>query len=169
MATKFLSRIARPAFGVLLAVVLMAAAMPGGFALRVERPGAAHGDAVALVRADGCHQPSKAKVSGTAEGLVRGERRSVPLKLKAVAAGVYTVERQWPAEGAWVLAVTGTYRGLVSSVLIEVGPGGKATFKKDGEALRVRTLPRALTNADVEYALQKLTANEAPASESVGS
>ncbi len=167
MATKVFSRIARPAFGMLLAVVLMAAALPGGFALRVERP--AQGDAVALVRADGCHQPSQAKVSGTAEGLVDGQRRSVKLKLTSVGEGVYTVARQWPAEGTWVLAVTGTYRGYVSSVLIGVGADGKAALKKGGADLQVRTLPRALTNADVEGALRNVTANRTRASKAVGS
>ena len=45
-------------------------------------------------------------VAGTAEGMVRGERKSVSLEFRATSRpGVYALKRQWPTEGTWTLVV----------------------------------------------------------------
>ncbi len=63
-------------------------------------------------------------VSGTAEGLVNGERRSLPLEFTSTSRpGVYALKQQWPAEGDWVLAIATQGRAEVSLV-VELGPNG---------------------------------------------
>src|SRR5205809_8116646 len=57
-----------------------------------------------VFRTEGCAEPARSQVSGTAEGLVNGARRTVPLKVMATSKpGVYAVHRRWPAEGEWVV------------------------------------------------------------------
>lgn len=116
-----------------LASVLMLAftepAAAGGFQLSVETPAASTDSqmkgVVLIARTYGCHQPADAKLSATAEGLVRGQRKSLAVELRSIGSGVYAIKQQWPSEGAWVLALTGAYNGMTSSVLVELGPNGK--------------------------------------------
>src|SRR5512143_2492467 len=92
-------------FAAILAAASTANVFAGGFQLAVEAPGASSTtmkDAVLIVRTFGCHQPENANVSITAEGVVNGQRRSVPVELKADAKGVYAIRQQWPADGKWV-------------------------------------------------------------------
>src|SRR3954463_14851807 len=47
-----------------------------------------------------------ADLTGSAEGLVRGVRRTIPLRFDSTARlNVFGVRRQWPADGAWVLRI----------------------------------------------------------------
>lgn len=138
----------------LLMLVSTAATGIGGFELRAERP--ASDDAVLVVHTYGCAQPARAKVTGTAEGLVAGKRLSVPLTLKATAKGVYAIAWQQPDEGTWVLALTGTYRGHISSLLVNINDEGQAVLPEpDARGRRIEPLPRNLTDADVERALKQ--------------
>src|ERR1700682_6141110 len=62
-----------------------------------------------VFRTEGCAEPAKSQISGTAEGLVKGTRRSVVLKVTAMTKpGVYAVYQNWPAEGEWVVNLKGT-------------------------------------------------------------
>lgn len=141
-----------------LAVLFIAATTAGGFQLRVEVP-QDDSDAVLLVRTYRCHQPEKAKVSGTAEGIVEGQRVSVPVQLQPVKKGVYAVAQQWPTEGTWVLAFSGSYRGHNTSTLVTLDDQGKVAVKKTdkGPELDVRVMNRKLSDADVEGALHRIT------------
>src|SRR3954464_3147857 len=49
------------------------------------------------------HQiPTQSVVSGTAEGLIRGERKSVALRFDNTSRpGVYALQKQWGDEGVW--------------------------------------------------------------------
>lgn len=140
----------------LLLFVSTAATDRGGFELRAERP--ASDGTVLVVHTYGCDQPSRAKLIGTAEGLVAGQRQSIPLKLKATAKGVYAIAWQPPAEGTWVLAVTGTYRGQVSSLLVNINEEGQAVLPAPNKrGLHIEPLRRNLTAADVQRALKQPT------------
>src|SRR5690349_56298 len=57
--------------------------------------------ATLVFRTKGCSETEKLQVSGMAEGLVNGARRSVRLsKVTAMPTpGVYAVFREWPPEG----------------------------------------------------------------------
>jgi hypothetical protein len=50
--------------------------------------------------------PAAMRLRGTAEGLVRGERRSVILRFgDTERRGSYALTKQWPSEGQWVLNI----------------------------------------------------------------
>jgi hypothetical protein len=77
-----------------------------------------------VVRTYRCGTPSSLSLRGTAEGIVSGQRRTIELEIAAGSEpGVFTVARQWPAEGRWalVLSVQGGH-GVSTLVTLEPGP-----------------------------------------------
>jgi hypothetical protein len=104
-----------------------------------------------VFRIEGCAEPAKARVGGTAEGLVQGARKSAALKLVAMSTpGVYAVYPSWPAEGDWVVNLNGTCASANAGALIPIGPGGfiraSSTF-----------LPRPATAPEIDTALKTLS------------
>jgi hypothetical protein len=95
---------------------------------------------------------SVADLSGSAEGLVRGARRSIPLRFDATSRpDVYAVRRQWPAEGTWVLRIT-----LLSSTTALVtldGTGSVASTRVPTRMSSGIALPRQVSAAEVDSAL----------------
>jgi len=136
--------------------------LAGGFYLSLERPGTNDfqnsTDVVLMVKPYGCHQPEEALISAKAEGLVKGRRETIELKLHpASSKGVYGIKRQWPGEGDWLVAVRGTYLGAHTSALLELGPDGAVTIEKaGGKDPRVKHLMRELTASDIDARLQIL-------------
>lgn len=66
---------------------------------REARAGAAY-----VLHVDRCGVPKSSDVLARAEGIVRGERRSVPLSVIPTAReGAFLVKPEWPAEGTWTL------------------------------------------------------------------
>jgi len=134
----------------------------GGFYLSLEKPGTTDvqqsRDVVLLVRPYGCHQPEEALISARAEGLVKGRRETIELKLHpASSKGVYGIKRQWPSEGVWLVAVRGNYLGAHTSALLELAPDGAVTIEKaGGKDSHVKHLPRDLTAGEVDTRLQIL-------------
>lgn len=146
-----------------LILAIASPALAGGFQLSVETPTEAADpqlkDVVLIARTYGCHQPADATLSATAEGLVNGNRKSLPLELRSIASGVYAIKQQWPSEGKWVLALSGTYNGMTRSVLVELGPNGKVlpgTRLQEGNLKGVHAsgARRTLVAADIDSALQ---------------
>jgi hypothetical protein len=161
---------------VFLGFMLMASAssaVAGGFQLSVETPGNSVEpqlkDVVLIARTYGCHQPADAKLSASAEGLVNGGRKSLPLELRSIGSGVYAIKQQWPAEGKWVLALTGTYNGMTSSVLVELGQNGKVlpgTRLEEGsmKGVHAKGARRSWIAADIDAALKASTGINSEAS-----
>jgi hypothetical protein len=91
-----------------------------------------------------------------AEGVVNGKRQSHPVELTPTSTGVYAVKRQWPSEGTWALAISGTYRGMTSSALVRLGPNGIAKPDASERESRpaVRVVHRKLTTTEIETALK---------------
>ncbi|MEW6209873.1 MAG: hypothetical protein AB1631_16025 [Acidobacteriota bacterium] len=139
---------------ILASLAAATVSMAGGFYLQVEipKPNEAQGAAL-LVRAYGCLSPTDAEITATAEGIVGGERRSVKLDLTHRGGGVYAIRQQWPQEGAWVLAINGSYKakGMAASALVTLGPSGQVTAKDKG--LEVRYSNRRLAARDIDSAL----------------
>ncbi len=82
-------------------------------------------DAALVVRTYRHSRPEAIPLTGTAEGVVDGERRSVSLSFQSTGQpGVFAVDQSWPETGAWVLAIS-TGEGV--HMLIEMGPGGGVT------------------------------------------
>ena len=126
----------------------LACVWAGGFFLTVHGPAAAGQikDAVLTVEAQGCHDYSHAGITGRAEGVVNGQRRSIPLELTPTGkAGNYAVRRQWPAEGKWVLVFSATAGELQTHTFVEFGPDGQ---------LRPRLTMRPVAAEEIEAALR---------------
>ena len=111
----------RPVSGIAVALALVAGyASAGGQQIQVE---VAKDARSLLVRTYHCGTPAEIAVVGTAEGVVNGQPRTLPLTVARTGEdGVFSVARQWPAEGAWVLTFT-TERGAFVNALVELKPG----------------------------------------------
>ena len=86
----------------------------GGFYLNVKPASAvpeAHAGPAALVAMlSGCHQAEKGRLTATAEGLVKGKRQTLPLKVTVLdKPGWFAVEKQWPDSGRWVVVLSATH------------------------------------------------------------
>ncbi len=83
-------------------------------------------DAAFVVRVYHHENPASLPVTGTAEGLVNGKRRSVALQFAPTGkAGVYAVRQQWPAEGHWIASVS--VGNGSPNLIVELGPNGGVT------------------------------------------
>jgi hypothetical protein len=139
---------------VLWAAVLLA--HPGGFTFSIGSPVAAQDFAAKTAafafRTEGCAEPAKAQISATAEGLLKGERRSVVLKIAAMSSkpGVYAVFQTWPADGgAWVVNLRGACAGENAGAIVPVGPKG---FMRES----AKFFPRTATNEEIDAALKAM-------------
>lgn len=106
------------------AVVVLGGLAPSAWAggQQVTAQAAADGKSV-VVRTYRCGTPSSFTVLGTAEGVVDGQRKTIPLTIaRASEEGVFTVARQWPAEGKWALVFSVDGAHAVSA-LVELEPG----------------------------------------------
>jgi hypothetical protein len=116
----------RPAGAAILA--LAAQLYAGGFYLQTgnpDSPEARKMNAVLTVKVAGCHDPASAVVTATAIGLVKGERRSIPLRLSSLSdPGTFAISQQWPKEGRWVIQLSGRSDGAVTTTLVSAGPAG---------------------------------------------
>ena len=129
-------------------------ALAAEFSLEIGSPVAA-GDfrakaAVFAVRSKGCAEPASLKLSGAAEGLVDGERRTVPLVriVSMPAPGVFAVVREWPLEGSWVISLVGECGQAKAGALV---PVGEKTFLRESS----KFFPRAATSEEIEVALKE--------------
>ena len=98
-------------------------------------------------------------VSGTAEGVVNGERRTITLRFETTSrTGVYALRKQWPSEGAWtlVIAVTqGEGEGAVAQALVELAPSGAvASVHVPTRQHAQGAFPRRLTAQEIEAAVR---------------
>jgi hypothetical protein len=137
----------------LASCALAALAIADGFTFTIGSPVAAQDfalkSAAFVFRTEGCAEPAKAHVSGTAEGLVRGTRRSLPLKIVASSKpGIYAVYDTWPAEGSWLVNLKGMCASAVAGAIVPVGPHG---FVRESS----RFFPRPATDAEVEASLKE--------------
>lgn len=98
--------------------------------------------------------PTVAEMSGTADGLVNGTRRSVPLEFAATTRpGVFSVRRSWPAEGAWVLRVS----LFNTTALIALDRDGNvASVRIPTEQTPGGVVPRAVSQREVDSTLTAL-------------
>ena len=151
-------------FSIGLAALAIACGAPGAmaqdFALQVGPPVAGNAPfskrALLVVRPAGCADPAKAHITGTAEGIVNGARRSVPLTLSSgPSSGVHAVQPEWPNSGAWVVNLVGTCAGKTAGALVSVaGPNPK--YNREA----VKYLRHPATPSEIEASLKALTGSE---------
>lgn len=158
-------------FGLLLGTVaLMAAGSPASARtaaagppwISIETPvnpyDATTKDAYLLVHAFHHGTPVAVPVSGTAEGIVNGQRRSVKLEFTSTSrAGAFALKKQWGVVGIWTLVIAvHQHESDAAQALVDVGA--------DGEVARVQVptrvgernfrFPRAVSAQEIDAALQ---------------
>jgi len=108
------------------------------------------------------HQHAVAlQLTGTAEGIVDGRRRSIPVELTATGRpGTYAVARNWPAEGHWIIAIS---QADGVTLVVELGDGGGihptryyGTQSADISLRSVRVLDGKAPMREINRALQSL-------------
>src|SRR5690348_16295328 len=125
-----------------------------GFSFTVGSPVASQDyqakGAAFVFRTEGCAEPAKSQITGTAEGLVKGARRSVALKVLAMSKpGVYAVYQMWPAEGIWVVSLKGLCADMSAGAVIPIGPKG---FIRESS----KFFTRPATHAEIDTSLRAL-------------
>ena len=116
-------------------------------------------DAFLLVHAFHHGTPVSFPVSGTAEGIVAGARRTVSLEFKNTSRpGVYALHKQWASEGVWtlVLGVTqGDGDGNTVKAVVDLGPNGQVLNVNVPTKMQgTWRVPAPVNMADVDAALR---------------
>jgi hypothetical protein len=144
-----------------IAILAGAALLCGeGFTFTLGNPVAAQDfqfkSAAFVFRTEGCAEPEKPQISGTAEGLVAGARRSVALKVMNTSkAGVWAVLQTWPPEGKWVVNLKGTCGTQSAGAVVPMGPKG---FVRES----AKFFPRPATASEIEASLKALSEGAKP-------
>ena len=91
------------------------------------------------------------ELTGSAEGLVNGARRSVALTFDSLARlNTFGVRKQWPSEGTWLLRIT--LRGTTALVSLDAA-GNVTSARVPTENTRDMPLPRAVTSREIDSLL----------------
>jgi hypothetical protein len=100
-------------------------------------------------------QAQLADVSGSAEGIVGGARRSIPLRFETTSRpSVFGLRRQWPTEGAWLLRIA--VRGTTAIVTLDQA-GNVASVRVPTELSNGRDqLPRAVASREIDSTLAEV-------------
>jgi hypothetical protein len=116
-------------------------------------------DAYLLVHAFHHGTPAEFPVSGSAEGIVSGERRSVKLAFASTSRpGTFALRKQWSDEGIWTLVISvGGDHDNQATAVVEIGGDGQVasvrvpTERRSGWEV---SAPRKVTMREVETALR---------------
>jgi hypothetical protein len=96
-------------------------------------------------------------VTGKAEGIVNGQRKSVTLKFQATERpGVYALANQWGDEGEWTLMINVSQgpNDTGATALVQISGGQVFSVTVPTEKRGEWTVPKAVTMADVEATLR---------------
>ena len=97
------------------------------------------------------------QVRGTAEGLIDGERVSLPLELVATqSTGLYALRGKLPDEGAWVLVVRGGDPDYPVTAIVDIGPNGAVRAVDVPLRGNDPPVPREVTGPEIDARLQAL-------------
>jgi hypothetical protein len=138
----------------LLGIAAGALALAEGFTFTIGSPVASQEfqmkTAAFVFRTEGCADPAKPEIVAVAEGIVKGARKSVVLKvLPGSKPNIYAVFQQWPQEGDWVVSLKGRCANATAGAVVPIGPKG---FIRESS----KFFPRAATDAEVESSLKAL-------------
>ena len=108
--------------------------------------------AVLLVHAATREGPAAASaLTGSAEGIVNGARRTIGLRLDGTPLpGVFAVRRQWPAEGTWLLRISLQNTTAIVSI---GGDGGVAGIRVPTQHASGVEIPRAGSAQEIDSTL----------------
>ena len=111
----------------MLAAPLFAGALVLEIGNPSANPEAVAKHAVLVARMTACKSPEKTTITASAEGIVDGMRKSIPLKIVPLStAGTYAFTREWPAQGSWAVRMVATnpdYKDYAASVLVPMDNG----------------------------------------------
>src|SRR3989441_3691477 len=96
-------------------------------------------------------------VSGSAEGVVNGERRSLKLEFAETSReGVYALKRTWPREGTWTLVIKANQGpDDAATAVVELGPDGDvATIRVPTMQRGSWTVPAPVSLGEIDVALR---------------
>ena len=100
--------------------------------------------------------PMDMPISGKAEGLVDGRRRSVAFTVdKSSHTGTYGVKRQWGDKGIWTLLITATPTEHMGSIQAVVDVGADGAVERVDVPRTAQSMPRMLTAAEIERGLRE--------------
>jgi hypothetical protein len=144
-----------------LALATLAAAAPalaGSLTLQADDPvtnaEATAKHAVVMAHTTACMSPEKTVITATAEGIIKGNRISIPLRvIRLSAPGAYAVTRQWPAEGTWAVKMIVTnpeYKDHAVSILVPA-EGGAAVLS------RAKNFYNAPSESEIDMVLKQST------------
>jgi len=106
--------------------------------------------ALMLVQVTGCATPESVTVRATAEGIVDGQRRSVPLEtVRLGKPEQLAVTGSLPEAGRWVLSVTAKWTGQDQYYLVPLAPDGGPLRS------RIRNHQAPFRTADVEATIRE--------------
>jgi hypothetical protein len=139
---------------IVLAALTVSALHAADFSLTIGNPIAANvpnaTKTIGLaVRLENCADLSKSTLTGTAEGTVDGERKSLPLQMFPGAPGIYAVNETWPQSGPWVVNLTATCGAAKAGAIV---PFRGAVYSRDS----IKSFPRFATAAEVDQSLKQL-------------
>ncbi|HEX4749676.1 MAG TPA: hypothetical protein VH302_09060 [Bryobacteraceae bacterium] len=115
-----------------LAVLVVGLPLLGGaLTLQIDNPAAnpeaLSKHAVLVARTTACVSPEKTSLTATAEALIDGQWRSIPLKLIPLSTpGTFAVVHEWPAEGAWAVKIVARnpdYKDYATGALVRFDAG----------------------------------------------
>jgi hypothetical protein len=90
-------------------------------------------------------------LSGSAEGIVGGVRRSIPLRFTETGrANTFALRRQWPGEGTWLLRLA--VRETTALVTLD-RDGGVASVRVPLKRSGTLDIPRAVTSREIDSTL----------------
>src|SRR6266516_3606809 len=96
-------------------------------------------------------------VTGTAEGIVHGERRSVKLEFTETSReGVHALKRTWATEGTWTLVIKANQGpDDAATAVVDLGPDGAVAAVRVPTMQRGQwTVPAPVSLSDVDAALR---------------
>lgn len=106
-----------------------------------------------VVRPRLCDDEASVRISGTAEGIVNGARRRVPLRIVPLSTpGVHAVQRPWDDQGQWVVHLTGlcpATRAVTTAIVPIVG----STFDRN----TIQLFPQLATREQVDAAVVEVS------------
>ena len=115
-------------------------------------------DAFLLVHAFHHGTPMNFPVSGTAEGMVDGQRKTVNLQFTTTSrAGVFALKRQWEEKGEWTLVVSvaqGPEDKVSAVVDLARGGGSVANVRVPTRMQGTYRVPAAVSMTDIDNALR---------------
>jgi len=142
-----------------LAVSVAAPALAGPPWITIEvRP---TGGAFVFARTFHHGTPEALALTGTAEGLVDGQRRSVPLSFERIGEdNVFGVPKTWTAGGVWVLNIGTSAEHGGAGVVVGVDHSGSAAFVRFPRTYEGAS--RIATRGEIDALLRALDANQPP-------